>query len=473
MQRRTKQENTLYELLNSFEGSGAPAGIAGYKVEDYIQIIRHYLDKRKLDKAERAVEDALQHFQYEAKLYALKAEILRKSGELDASLEMIEEAICISPLETQYTFDKALILSEMEEHDEAMRILSIIRPYLTGREMYLYHLCLSRVFESQNEYGQMFNSLEEALRFNPESEEALELMWSCVTMGRLHERSIRFHKKFLDKYPYSYLAWYNLGHAYSSLNMYELAIDTMEYSFLINEEFENGYMDCAEICQQVGMYQKAMEIYMEAYELFGPDAELNVLMAESLLKLGAYDKAKKYLLEAIYFDSYNDEAYYQLGLTYLAKRNWVAAEHAFDKAIGIEDQREEFYCGMAEAHMHQGRLDEAEENLQTAIELGPDNARFWLLMCQLRMNQGLYEEVLQTLEEAEENSESQEFDYYRAAALFHMQRKKEALVVLESALREGFAAHGKLFEISPALQNDSDVLSIIHYFEGEPSNAQY
>ena len=260
-------------MLNSFEGSGAPAGIAGYKVEDYIQIIRHYLDKRKLDKAERAVEDALQHFQYEAKLYALKAEILRKSGELDASLEMIEEAICISPLETQYTFDKALILSEMEEHDEAMRILSIIRPYLTGREMYLYHLCLSRVFESQNEYGQMFNSLEEALRFNPESEEALELMWSCVTMGRLHERSIRFHKKFLDKYPYSYLAWYNLGHAYSSLNMYELAIDTMEYSFLINEEFENGYMDCAEICQQVGMYQKAMEIYMEAYELFGPDAE--------------------------------------------------------------------------------------------------------------------------------------------------------------------------------------------------------
>lgn len=471
MQRRTKQENTLYELLNSFEATLSSTGVIAYKKEDYIQIIRHYLEKRKLEKAQKAVEEALIHFPHVADLYAFQAKIYQKTGHLEDSLEMIEEAICIAPLETSFTFDKSMILAELGEFDEAITTLRLIRPYLTKNERFQYNMCLAHIYDAQHEYPLMFSALEDALRYEPKSEEALELIWSAVEMGKLYQRSIAFHKDFLDKYPYSYLAWFNLGHAYSCEGMYEQAIDAMEYSFLINNEFENGYMDCAELCQQIGANQKALDIYMDAYKIFGPDADLNVLMAENMIKLGLYDKAKKYLLEAIYFDSYNDEAYYQLGLCYLGKRNWVAAEHAFDKAISIEDQREEYYCGIAEAYIQLGRIDDAEENLQTAIELGPDNARFWLLMASLLMEQNRHEEVLDLLEEAEENSESVEFQYYRSAALFNLARKKEALVVLESALRDGFAGHTILFKISPGLQQDQDILSIIHYFEGEPSNA--
>ena len=139
--------------------------------------------------------------------------------------------------------------------------------------------------------------------------------------------------------------------------------------------------------------------------------------------------------------------------------------------LPCKDQREDYYCGIAEAYIHLGRLDDAEENLQTAIELGPDNPRYWLLMSELLMGQERYEEVLDLLEEAEDNSESIEFAYFHAAELFHLNRKKQALVILESALREGFAEHKRLFEISPAMKNDPDILSIIHYFEGEPTNA--
>lgn len=471
MQRRTKQENTLYELLNSFEGSSMLAGVVTYKKEDYIQIVRHYLEKRKLDKAQKAVEEALQIFPHVADLYALQSQIFRRTDRLDESLEMIEEAICIAPLETEFTFEKALILADLNEYDEAITTLRLIRPYLTKKERYRYCICLAKIYEAQQEFPLMFSALEDALRYNPHAEEAMELMLSCMEMGKLYDRSISFHQDYLDKNPYSYLGWFNLGHALACAGMYEKALDAMEYSFLINSEFESGYLDCAELCQEIGMHQKALDIYMDAYKIFGPDADLNVMIAENMLKLGAYDKAKKFLLEAIYFDSYNDEAYYQLGLCYLAKRNWVAAEHAFDKAISIEDQREDYYCGIAEAYMQMGRLDDAEENLQTAIELGPDNPRYWLLMSELLMRQGLHEEVLSLLEEAEENSESIEFAYFQAAALYNLKRKKQAMVILETALREGFAEHKRLFEISPAMKNDPDILSIIHYFEGEPTNA--
>lgn len=471
MQRRTKQENTLYELLDSFERINTTAGAVIYKKDDYIQIIKHYLSRRNLDQAQKAVEEALHHYPFIADFFALKSQIARKSGNLEESLEMIEEAICIAPLETSLTFEKSLILSDLGEFDEAIITLRQIRPYLNKKERFPYNMCLAQIYEAQHEFELMFSALVDALRYNPDSTEALEMIWSCVEMGKLYERSIRFHKGFIDLYPYAYMAWFNLGHAYSCEGLYERAIDALEYSFLINGDFEAGYLDCAELCQQVGMHQKAVDIYLDAYNNFGPDADLNVLIAENLLKVGQYDKAKKYLLEAIYFDSYNDEAYFQLGQCYLAKRNWVAAEHAFDKAISIEDQREDYYCGIAEAYIQLNRIEDAEENLQTAIELGPDNARYWILLSQLLVDQRRYEETIDLLEEAEENSESTEFQYFRAAALFGLQRKREALIVLETALREGFADHEKLFIISPALRHDQDVLSIIHYFEGEPTNA--
>lgn len=473
MQRRTKQENTLYDLLSSFESTPSQMRIVTFKKEDYVLIIRHYLRKRKIEHAQQALDDALIEFPYVADFFALQATIYKKTGRFEESLDMIEEAICIAPLESDFTFEKALILSELGEFEEALETLRFIRPYLNKREQFRYCICMAHIFEAQQEYELMFSILEDALRHQPDSEEALEMMWSCIEMGKLYERGIQFHKTFLDQNPYSHIGWFNLGHSYACEGLYESAIDALEYSFLINDQFETGYLDCAELCQQIGKNERSLEIYLEAYEIFGADTDINVMIAENYMKLSQFDLAKKYLLEAIYFDNYNDEAYYHLGCCYLAKRNWIAAEHAFEKAINMEDQREDYYCALAEAYIRLGRLDDAEENLQTAIELGPENAHQWLLMAQLLMDLDRYEEVLEVLEEAEENSESIEFQYYRAAALFLLSRKKDALIVLESALRDGFSKHEKLFLISPELKSDPDVLSIIHYFEGEPSNATY
>lgn len=88
------------------------------------------------------------------------------------------------------------------------------------------------------------------------------------------------------------MAWYNLGHAYSCLGEYEKAVEALEYSFLINSHFEQGYLDCAELCLQVNMYEKALRCYQEANEMFGPDAELIVYIAECLIKLNRHKEAK-------------------------------------------------------------------------------------------------------------------------------------------------------------------------------------
>src|SRR5690606_22624009 len=130
-------------------------------------------------------------------------------------------------------------------------------------------LCEAYLYEKQKQYEKMFEALKEALRIDPSNEEALEKIWWSVENCKMYDESIVFHKELLDRDAYSYLAWFNLGQGHSCNGDYEEAIEAMEYSFLINPDFELGYLECAETCIQIGKYEQALRIYRELIDNFG------------------------------------------------------------------------------------------------------------------------------------------------------------------------------------------------------------
>ena len=54
----------------------------------------------------------------------------------------------------------------------------------------------------------------------------------------------------------------------------------MEISFLIKPGFRKGYLDCADLCIQIGRYDNTIKIYKELIENFGGDCEEFVKLAE-------------------------------------------------------------------------------------------------------------------------------------------------------------------------------------------------
>jgi tetratricopeptide (TPR) repeat protein len=100
------------------------------------------------------------------------------------------------------------------------------------------------------DYNAMYDTMAEAVMLDCKNEEAMERIWISAELSRRYEDSVKLHLDIIDCDPYNYQAWYNLGHGYTCTWEYEKAVEALEYSYIINPEFESAYLDCADTCRQ-------------------------------------------------------------------------------------------------------------------------------------------------------------------------------------------------------------------------------
>src|SRR5690606_13391119 len=197
---------------------------------------------------------------------------------------------------------------------------------------------------------------------DPNNAEALERFWYAVELAKKYDDSVAFHKELIDRNPYNHLAWFNLGMSFSCSWEYDKAIDAMEYAFIINDQFEAAYKECAELCIQQNKIDKAIDLYKDMNEKFGPDAEYMVSLASCLIKIKDIATAKSYLLKALKFDPYNEEVYFLLGECYTHNQNWYSAINAYLKAIELDSNMEDYYLALAKSYTQVEEYNKATIN---------------------------------------------------------------------------------------------------------------
>jgi len=304
-------------------------------------------------------------------------------------------------------------------------------------------------------------SLKAALFVDPHHREALERIWLCIETTKKYDESVSLHKQLIDLEPYSYLAWYNLGHAQAYLGNYHEAVEAYEYAFIINEKFEFAYRDCAELCFEIKKYRKALRCYLELLEYSGPDTELYCSIGQCHQQLEDYDTARKYYLKALQSDPLNDEMLFHIGECYAEEGRAKNALRYYKKAIQIETNREEYYAAIAEAYFELGDEIKAEAQIKKAIDLAPDQIQYWMQYTGFLIASDRVEDALAVLETAEDYALGAELLYSRIACLFALGRRQEAFYWLGEALLEDFDMHSALFDLMPSLENDGDVISMI------------
>ncbi len=468
MQNRTKRDHKLAHLVSAYEAMSETGNTAYLDEKSYIQLITYYENEFLMDKAIEVVDLALNQFKYRAEFYITKAKLLIRDQKFLEALEIVNQAEVISPFEHELIILKARCFGGLGKEKEAIELLDEIRTYASRNDLADIYICESYIFEKRKKYGKMFTALKEALVIDPLHLEALERMWICVELEKNYEDSIVFHNKLIERNPYNFLAWYNLGHAYSCIGEYEKAISAMEFSFIINENFDIAFLECADICCLVSDYRKALNIYEEANAIFGPDSELLLQISECHLKLENLISAKANLFSALRLDPYNDEIYFLLGECYLKEKSLHSAINAYRRAINIEDGREEYYEGIAKAYVQLGDNETAAIYFEKATEIAPEQEMLWYQYTSLLVKLNRVEDALSVLDDAEEYAVGPELLYCRAVCLSILGMKKEALIILDEALVDNFEMHDKLFELDPSLKFDKDILSIINYYEGEP-----
>ena len=457
----------MISLVSEFEANFEKGNVEYLNEKSFFQLIRYYEDDREYDKALDVAKLALEQYHYRSDFYIALCRLYLKINKIEECLNNLEIAESIAPYENEIIILKVKALALSGEYDRAFEELEGLEAVSLNGDLVEIYLCEAEIYAEMSCHGQMFDSLRKALEIEPSNIEALERFWVATELSKRYIECAAYMSLLIDRNPYNYYAWYNLAHAMSFSGEYEKAIDAMEYSFIINPDFEEGYMDCADLCCQIKDFGKALKVYQEAIEYFGEDNDLLINISECQMYLNKTADCKNNLYKAVKQDPYNDEIYYFLAECYSKEEKWYSAINAYHKAIEIEDGCGEYYLGLARAYVAVEDYNKATINFHLSVSDGPEQTHFWREFASFLLKLGLYEESLQILDEAEEYTFGADLLYCRAMVNFFLKNKKLGLEILEEALLEDFSLHTIIYSLAPELEVDKEISSMIEYFAGE------
>ncbi|HRW74947.1 MAG: tetratricopeptide repeat protein [Lewinellaceae bacterium] len=444
-------------------------GTSGYLDEQvFLELIEQYLTGGKTDLAFATSREALQQHPFSVDLMCSQAAVLLELEQPEKALEILGHASRISPGELDIHLLQVETLIELGRSNEAEIILSPFLQEGSNEDLADAWYFKAMIEEQRDQWQAMHHSLERAIRYNPGFQEALERLWLSTEMLGNYTESVSFYEEIIEQDPYAWQVWYNLGHAHSCMEDYEQAAVAFDYACVINEDFEHAWRDLGEMYLLLGQFAKAQESFLTSLQKSdSEDVDLLVKLAEAYEKNGQRDLAVETLQRLLTQDELHDEAIFRLGCIRVLDGRLEEAISLLEKAVGLNAEREEYYIALAEAYFQKDMLPQAEFCLNRALELAPEQSAYWLQYATFLFKHGSLTEALDVLETAIDQQYAPQLDYARIACLFKLGKRQEACQELCLQLADDYDTHQTLFDLSPELITDPDVISLVRAFRTE------
>ena len=456
-----EEQEDIKLLVRQYEGMLNNEGIGFFEKKQFTQLINYYEARNKTEQALYVIENALAQHPFSATFYIRKAQFLIDANKEPEALDLLEQAETYDASEMEIYLIRADILSTYRRFDEALSILEYAEIKMSKSDLDELHLAYANVYEDMEDYDKMFESLQNALLVDLDCEEALERIWLCTELAHKYEESASLHNQILDQNAYSYLAWYNLGHAYNGLKMYEKAIEAFEFSYVIREKFELAYISSVDVLFKINDYDRAIECLKTGLEFVPKSFDFCIFLGKSYEAKENYIDAKSAYIKAARINDKSGEAFFRLGECYAFEERWVHALSAYENAYKLDSFNAEYAAAVAEANYQLDNNEKANELFKTAIELDITEINIWVQYISFLIDIEVFELALEAITIAEEHCQDAELQCCKVATLYQGGQSQEATVLLTQLLleKEGFAA--LLFELFPDLREEAGILNII------------
>jgi tetratricopeptide (TPR) repeat protein len=456
----------IVDLVKKYEESVKEKQQVFLDEENYEQIIQFYQDNKEHNKALRVIESALEQYSFSSFFYTKKAEILANQKHFEPALIALDEAQKLDPNDINIFLIRADVALWEGKHDEAKAqmdyALTITAEPEDRCELYLE---LADIYEDQEKYEDVVDSLKAALRLNPNSEEGLNRYWFCTELTERYSDSVAFHEELIELSPYSHLAWFNLGHAYAGLMQYEKSLDAFGYVIAIDENFDAAHICSGDVLFNMGKYDDSINFYLDAIKLSKPNKELYLKTAECYEKLGEYAKSRSYLRKSIVVDPYFDEAFFRIGETYRQEEKWTKAISSFERAVKLNRENIDYLAALADAYMSVGEGELAVEIFERIFQLDTQTKQNWINLATAYFNVENFQKAFQVLNEAEVKYEHNA-DIFYIKCVFYLQvgNRHEGILNLERGLLVNFDEHTLIFEMDDSLLDDQTIIQVIEQY---------
>lgn len=394
-------EEEEYNLsLSRFESMLKTNKVLFFDSEEFENIILHYLDSGRLNLAKKALNLGLDQHPHSTGLKLVQVELFIFQNKLELADRLLNELEEIESNNEEIYIQRANVFSKKGQHHEAIKSLKVALQYTDDFSDVYSLLGMEYLFVDEIQLAK--ESFILCLKYDIEDQSALYNVVYCYDFLDENKEAIIFLEEFIDRNPYSEIAWHQLGRQFFTLKDYDKAVWAFDYATLIDDLFIGAYMEKGKALERQEKYDEAIKNYLLTIELDTPTSYALLRIGNCYEKIKNYTLAKKYYKDCVHEDPALDKAWISLADLSVTLEDFDKALFYLKKAIQIDDQNEKYWMRYALINKTLLQFSDAEIGYKNAAECGEFSLEHWLdwadLLCILGKYNAAIEKLLQISE---------------------------------------------------------------------------
>jgi tetratricopeptide (TPR) repeat protein len=446
--------------LSKFESMLKTNKVFFFDSEEFEEIILHYLDMGKANLAKKALKLGLEQHPKSTGLKLVQVEMLVYDDKLEIAEKMLNELYAIEPTNEEIFIQKANIYSKRDNHVKAVELLQEALKYTEDLADVYNLIGMEYLFMDNLEKAK--ENFKSCLEVDIEDQSALYNVVYCYEFLDQNAEAIEYLKTYIDRNPYSEIAWHQKGRLYYGLKDYVNAVRAFEYATYIDEEFLGAFMENGKALERLKRYEDAIENYQRTIDLDDPTSYALLRIGKCHEKLGNKAEALKYFNKTVHEDPLLDKGWIAITDFYVRQKNFQKALFYVNKSLAIDDQNRAYWKRFATINKAMNFYEEAELGYRKAIEFGDDHLDTFLFWVDVLQILGEYHAAIRALLQATEFfPEEYQIEYRLAGFYFMLDEEEKATFHLSNALRLNFNNYTLLEELFPNVWTNKKVQSLI------------
>ena len=434
--------------LSKFESMLKTNNVFFFDSTEFENIIQHYLDVGRQSLAHKAIKLGLDQYPTSVDLKLLKAELFIYEDKLDDADKILNELHAIEPNNEEIYIQKANILSKKGTHQNAIDSLKIALDFTDEKSEILAMIGIEYLYLDKFDKARM--NFAKCLEVDYEDYSSLYNVVYCYDMQNMHVEAIEYLINFIDKDPFSEVAWHQLGRQYFVLKKYEEALRAFDYAVVIDDSFVGAFLEKAKTLEQLKQYKEAIENYLITVELDDPTAFAYYRIGECYSEIGNTTQALKYLKKTVKEDPLLDKGWVSLCQLYCDDERYEKALYYVNKALEIDESNILYWRMYAEINLKLDFLEDVAKAFYNCIEFGDESLDVYLGLVDVLNFIGEFEDTYEILTKAVQVYPSiAELEYRMGSICLILGNNKKGIEFLSKGLETDYEYYSVVKELFP------------------------
>lgn len=450
--------------LSRFESMLKTNNIVFFDAEEFEDIIHYYLENGKMALAKKATKLGLEQHPASTPLKLFQVETYIFESKFDIADEILDQLYTLERSNEEIFIQKASILSRKNNHKQAIKLLEKALKITNDERDVLSLIGMEYLFLDDFENAKYY--FMKCIEIDMQDYASLYNLVYCFEYLEERQQVIEYLNMYLDKSPYSEVAWHQLGKQYFNTNQFEKALMAFDFAIISDDTFVGAYLEKGKVLEKLKKYTEAIENYTISLELDDPTAFALLRIGKCYKKLDNDELALHYYNKCVEEDALLDKGWISITDHYIKQGNYQKAQYYIDKALSIDSENVLYWKRYAKINKYLGYYEEAEEGYRKALEHGSYEIDTWIARADILIKLGEYNAAIKNLNQASKYySESSEIEYRNAGLHFITNNLNKGHYHLKNALKINWGLHSIIQELFPSVFNLKKVRKIIEQSE--------